>query len=267
MPYALILKATCNEVVESLRSINGSQLQGAFLDLVRQVDPQMAAKLHYGDGLRPYGLSLLSPLIGQQSYKPITKVVLRVACVTDDIYPALLKVAVNGHNNCLHIGQADFHITQLISASEKEHDGVGFASYEDILWQAKQSNKNELINLAFITPTVFSQGSRGDMPLPLPEYVFGGLARRWNAIPNVPKIVPDNFITSISEYISVSRFKGKTVCVDIGDKLIKTGFIGTVTYRINDSATAFWCQLLARAALFTGLGGKTSRGMGYIRKI
>ena len=125
----------------------------------------------------------------------------------------------------------------------------------------------KLIRIEFATPTVFTQGTRGDTPMPMPEYVFGGLARRWNSTVPTQLVIPDNFQKEVYDNVTVSSFHGQTATVDIGDRLKKTGFVGQVSYRIHNPSIAIYCHLLAEAGFFTGVGAKTSRGMGCIRRL
>ncbi|MEW6732804.1 MAG: CRISPR system precrRNA processing endoribonuclease RAMP protein Cas6 [Acidobacteriota bacterium] len=267
MPYAIVL-TTYDLKTPSLRSINGAQLQGAFLDLIRRIAPELSTELHAGDALRPYALSMLLPGYGQESARLLSRLVLRIACLDDRIYPALVQNILVNEKESLRIGKVEFCIAELIAVSEKKPTWVGFATYQDIITSAQEAaDQSNFIEIEFATPTIFTQGPRGDTPLPLPESVFGGLARRWNSAPEVPLLVPDGFQNEVYEYVTVSRFHGETLTVDIGDQLKKTGFVGRVTYRIHNPKLLFWCHLMGESSFFSGLGAKTSRGLGCVRKV
>lgn len=265
MPYAIMLTAYADNN-QSLYSINGAQLQASFLNLVRQIDPELSHALHDGENLRPYSLSLFQPKLGVESHKPIKKVVVRIACLEDKIYPVLLKIALSSkQNSYLQFNGVNFQISHLATTDDLQSTWVGFTSYQDLLAKAEKLQKQNFISLDFASPTVFRQGEK-DMPVPMPDYVFGGLARRWNATANIPELVPKDILDAFTESITVNHFHGETITVDIGDRLKKTGFVGEFTYRIINPKVAFWCHLLAEIAFFSGLGAKTSRGLGCVRK-
>lgn len=267
MPYAVTISAYAHG--PTIHSINGSQLQGAFLDVVRRADRVLSAELHTGDALRPYALSLLFPRLGQERHKPITQITLRVACLDDRIYPVLLQMALEpAWKAILRIGATEFSLARLDTTSEPHPAWVGFATVEDLLRRAEQAAATtNLIELEFVTPTVFAQGERGDVPFPMPEFVFGGLARRWNSMPDAPFQVSASFQEDVEKYVALAHFQGETSTVNIGDNLKKTGFVGRVAFRIRKPELALTCHLLAETAFFTGLGAKTSRGLGCVRKM
>lgn len=266
MPYAIMLTAYADNN-QSLYSINGAQLQASFLNLIHQIEPGLSQVLHDGSVLRPYSLSLFQPNLGVECHKPMKKVVVRIACLEDKIYPALLKMALNTkQNSYLQFNGVNFQISHLATTDERSFSWVGFTSYQDLLAKAESSQKQNFISLDFASPTVFRQGEK-DIPVPMPEYVFGGLARRWNAIANIPELVPTDILDAFAECVTINQFRGETITVDIGDKLKKTGVTGEFTYRIINPKVAFWCHLLAEVAFFSGLGAKTSRGLGCVRKI
>lgn len=264
MPYALILQA--QTILKPLFHINGAQLQAAFLGLINQLDPDLSQHLHDGNSLRPYALSLLQRQ--SSSAKPLQQIRLRVACLDDRIYPVLLKTALRGVGEAkINIAQSEFQITDMLVTSNHKPSWTGYNSNQELIEKAQQACENPFIEFEFATPTVFSQGPRGDSPMPLPEYVFGGLMRRWNNSPNVPIKLPEGFPVQVRDNLTISSFRGETVTLDIGDRLKKTGFVGQITYRIHKPELAFYCHLLAEAAFFSGLGAKTSRGLGCVRKI
>jgi len=266
MPYAIMLTAYSDNN-QSLYKINGAQLQAAFLNLIRQIDPELSQSLHDGDALRPYSLSLFQPKIGVDCDRPIKKVLIRIACLDDKIYPVLLKIALSGkQNNYLHFSGVNFQISHLATTDERQPSWVGFTSYQDLLSKAETLQKQHFISLDFGSATTFRQREK-DVPIPMPDSVFSGLARRWNSTTNVPELVPEEVIAKFSESVTVSQFQGETITVDIGDKLKKTGFIGRFTYRIINPEISFWCHLLSEMVFFSGLGAKTSRGLGCARKL
>jgi CRISPR-associated endoribonuclease Cas6 len=264
MPYAVTL--TLRPVVAPPPGalVNGAHLQAAFLNLVRSADPALSAALHEGNHLRAYALAFPFGATASGA-RPLT---LRVACLDDRVYPALLRFALErAEDAALRFGSGEWRITQLTTTPERQPAWTGYATFDDLRRRAEAAAPKPALTLEFATPTVFTQGARGDVPVPLPDYVFGGLARRWNASPGVPFPFPDDFPTRIAAGVGVARFRGETVVADIGDGLRKTGFVGRMEYRIFDETLRAACHLLAESAFFSGVGAKTGRGLGCVRKV
>ncbi|MCI0489312.1 MAG: hypothetical protein L0229_22195, partial [Blastocatellia bacterium] len=95
MPHAIVIHCLAREPVEA-GALNGGQLQGAFLDLVRNVDAELSAELHQGNTLRNYALSIIRPrpfddfVYDSGPHKRqsrLREIGFRVACLDDRIYP------------------------------------------------------------------------------------------------------------------------------------------------------------------------------------
>lgn len=265
MPYSIVIEAFSNDKKNRLRSINGAQLQGAFLNLIQRVDPTLAKELHDENSLRRYSLALLNPRPGQIREAGLTSIKLRVACLDDRIYPALLKLALSQDKAAIRLNKAEFQVSRLVTTPEGPDSWSGFATIEELQTvEVGVGGLPKTYTLQFMTPTFFRQGDRDD-PMPLPEYVFGSLADRWHVAAPWPDYDSKAFRQLIRGQVTVSHFSGETVSADIGDKLRRTGFIGEVTYRPHDGLVLAYCNILSRVAFFSGVGAKTSRGMGLVR--
>jgi CRISPR-associated endoribonuclease Cas6 len=111
------------------------------------------------------------------------------------------------------------------------------------------------IELNFLSPTSFKQ-SRGIQPFPLPELVFGSLLRRWNAF------APEELNFPAVEWEGlVSAYELKTYALKMegGSEI---GAQGWVRYRFSNTEQAKLATVLAHFAFFSGVGRKTSMGMG-----
>ena len=111
------------------------------------------------------------------------------------------------------------------------------------------------IELNFLSPTSFKQ-RQNVQTFPLPELVFGSLLRRWNAF------APDEFKFDVVEWEGlVSAYELKTYALKMegGSEI---GAQGWVRYRFPSSEQAKMATVLAHFAFFSGVGRKTSMGMG-----
>jgi CRISPR-associated endoribonuclease Cas6 len=256
--------------------LRGTQLQATFLDLLRSINPQLAAELHDGNVLRNYAVSLLQPRWRGprgSSQSQMQELKLRVACLDDRIYSALAQWANAslGGDLTIRFGQAHCEVARILASNAGGELWAGYASFGELAERA--SDQETVIRLEFATPTTFSQGDREEA-VPLPRHVFGALLRRWNsACPSKLQIdtySSDDFLRRVEDNVVLAHpFEFRSAIADLGDQLKLTGFVGQATYRIRrkpDSAFVRSINLLADVAFFTGLGKKTSRGCGAVRR-
>jgi CRISPR-associated endoribonuclease Cas6 len=111
------------------------------------------------------------------------------------------------------------------------------------------------IELNFLSPTSFKQ-RQTIQTFPLPELVFGSLLRRWNAL------APEEFkFDGVQWEGLVTAYELKTYALKMegGSEI---GAQGWVRYRFPSSEQAKLATILAHFAFFSGVGRKTSMGMG-----
>lgn len=115
------------------------------------------------------------------------------------------------------------------------------------------------IELNFLSPTSFKQ-SQNIQNFPLPELVFGSLHRRWNAFAPEEYKLPDiEWMGLVSAY----ELKTQALKMEGGAEI---GAQGWVKYRFKDDEQAKIANILANFAFFSGVGRKTSMGMGQVRR-
>ena len=275
MPHAIVIQCVPREPLLAA-ALHGAQLQAAFLDLLRSINPQLAAELHDGNVLRNYAVSLLQPRwwdsrdSGQSQMRELK---LRVACLDDRIYPALAQWASAslGGDLTIRLGQAHCEVARMLASNASGEPWAGYASFDELAERA--SEQETAVSLEFAAPTAFGQGDREEA-MPLPRHVFGALFRRWNAACpgklQIDAYSSDEFLHRVEDNVVLAHpFEIRSAIADLGVQLKLTGFVGHATYRIRrkpSSAFVRFVNLLADAAFFTGLGKKTSRGCGAVRR-
>ncbi|MEI2578773.1 CRISPR system precrRNA processing endoribonuclease RAMP protein Cas6 [Scytonema sp. PRP1] len=111
------------------------------------------------------------------------------------------------------------------------------------------------IELHFLSPTSFKQ-NQGVQTFPLPELVFNSLHRRWNAFaPPQYQLAPMEWNALVSAY----DLKTHALKLEGGAEI---GTQGWVRYRFHEVEAAKMATILANFAFFSGVGRKTSMGMG-----
>ncbi len=270
----------------------GNQVQAAFLDMVRQGDPTLADWLHTPNQRRPYTVGLLqgfnhltSAQVGEARTKqrmlpvqPEQTYWLRITMLDASVFGTFARYLI-AHPGAVtvRIGEAHFNISRLLSTPDPDvstQPWVGYSTFADLhdLRPAQKSYRFE-----FVTPTAFSKGQKQWGKLlsvfPEPATVFESLARQWESFAPVPLrmeahgITMRTFASWCEEQIMVTRYELETSYLP-SSKFGQAGFQGNVTYEVKGMPTApeaQWLSPLARFALFSGIGYKTTMGMGQAR--
>ena len=274
----LTLKPTANATTPVFL---GRAAHAWFLDQMRQVDPQLAQRLHTPDTPKPFTVSpLWSPTspphggslhlsTGQTCY-------LRLTSVEANLSRRLLSTFISRWANAIiHLSGVPFHVHKVASTAA-EHPQATQLPYAALIERAEQSPPPDHVTLQFLTPTTFrrSPPPEGlfdddpyDLPFPLPELVFGGLLSLWNVF--APQPLPEEVRTFARDRVVVSRYRLHTELVDFGSgrRGRVGGFVGTCRFAVRppDAAWRRRIGLLAAFAPFAGVGRRTTMGLGQTR--
>ncbi len=270
----------------------GSQVQAAFLDLIRQSDPALAEWLHTPNQRRPYTVSLLQgfnhlhtaqlteamaqnqPLLvtPQQVYW------LRITLLDDAVFHTCTRhLLLKGNTLRLRIGEAHFAIDRVINAPEPQQDTSSWAAYSSFSRLSTTEPAQKHYEFEFATPTAFSRGQKAWgkhlVLFPTPALVFENLARQWDLFApahlrlSACDLTPRGIEAWCDEHVIVSQYTLATRYLS-SSKFGHVGFQGRVIYEVKGNPTlqaARWLSPLARLALFSGIGYKTTMGMGQVR--
>jgi CRISPR-associated endoribonuclease Cas6 len=177
----------------------------------------------------------------------------------------------------VRIGDASFEISRLLSTPEPDSTTQSWVAYSSFAELRTSSPAQKHYRFEFATPTAFSKGQQswGKMLklFPEPTYVFESLARQWELFAPPPLRITTNGLSArdiamwCEEQIIVTRYSLETNYLP-SSKFGQSGFQGHVTYEVKGNPTApeaSWLSPLARFALFSGVGYKTTMGMGQTR--
>ena len=189
----------------------------------------------------------------------------------------------------MRIGKQVFLLEEVIVDNDGASSWTGFTSFVQLVEKAKtlRLGKVEPLALEFASLTTFSKGNAKTAAygnhyarLPLPQYVFPGLARRWQELapPELAHVVQ---MERIEQYVE----NDGVIVVDYDLKPhhvhftthVQPGFVGMCKYHVRgpDEETTVEAPLtvkqqvllLAQLAFYCGIGYKTAMGMGQVRPI
>ncbi len=281
--YALVIKLTATNRA-SVRQTEGRLAHAAFLDMLQQVEPPVSAEQHLKNMRRDF---TISSLIGfrkgrdnQFHFQPGDSGWLRITLLKADLFQTFISYFLyNNSYPSLKLHGAHFAITEIVS-NHDSHDWAGASSLEE-LWDgwnsAEISRLPRKIDLQFASPTSFSRKRnhkneklphRYTLAIPDSPSVFGSLAGTWKRLTGDES--QDNIRSIAYDHITVAQLDICTRMNDYGDGKRNVGFQGRVTFEILGQlpdSTIRHIHRLADLAFFTGVGGKTTQGMGQVRKV
>ncbi|PIE81436.1 MAG: CRISPR-associated endoribonuclease Cas6 [Chloroflexi bacterium] len=276
--YALIIRMV-SEKNGRLRATVGHLAHAAFLDILQQVDPTLSQTIHDIRGRKPFTISPLEgfgkPHKGNLHIKAGQEGWLRVTLLDPTLFQTFISYFLQGNGRpAIRLENHTFQVTEILS-TPNSHPLAGYNSLQTLhtKWQTTTSLPDyETIHLQFRTPTSFSMRNapfRHMHILPDPPLVFGQLAdywdRLWQGSPNSSG-TRDIVREFCSERVVVARYNIKTHMYQYR-RSKQVGFTGHVTYQILDKEAIFMLQHLNRLAdlaFYTGVGSKTTMGMGQL---
>ena len=275
MPHSLVLNLLPQSPIPP-QYLTGRHLHALFLTLVSSVDSTLGDRLHDSTADKAFTLSPLqinSPLLKggkggsklqyshQQPIPAGTPCWWRISLLDDTLFGKLTQLWLNlNPNRPWHLGPADLYITSIQGTPKSIQPWANASTYAQLYEEA--NDRNSSINLTFSTPTAFRQGQY-DTTLPTRESVFNSLLSRWNKYSGIefPQIAIESIFPS---FVNIHT----EILADSRSKFI--GIIGEVTYKILGAVEPIQIKqinALADFALYTGVGRKTTMGMGMMRRL
>jgi CRISPR-associated endoribonuclease Cas6 len=306
--YAIRLKLRPLES-GTIMPFSGELVHGAWLDWIRAAAPNVAAMLHDGNKRRLFTCSSLQfPLSAfrmQQAEQdnvhlpldPEKTYTVRITLLLSELFPLFYNTLM--HFNMaelgakkqpfMKIGKQSFLLEEVISDPDDASNWTGFTSFATLVEKAKafKLNNPEPLTLQFDSVTTFNRSSSRNNAhgnhfarLPLPEYVFPGLARRWQELapPELLGVVQKERIECYieEEGVVIEDYDLKTHRVSFVNHPQK-GFVGTCKYHLRGPDEMMTSEepltvrqqilLLAQLAFYCGVGYKTAMGMGRVRPV
>lgn len=246
------------------------------LALVGSHDPGMAAALHDDKSLKPIAASSLQG--------PFTVVDDRLRLTPEQTYwfrissvdPALSRVLEDIEAQpprVLELDRQRFEVV-TVSSDARQHDWAqrqSYAGLHDAAWHGRDG-VSPLLTLEFVSPTAFLSQGRTVL-WPEPRRVFGSLLQRWRLY--APVLLPEDLEDAFATWMDLDAYELRTRVQRYArgasrQVWYQKGFVGTCRYRGQrgtPDAVLRVLHLLARYALFAGVGSRTTVGMGQVRQV
>ncbi|MGH2458612.1 MAG: CRISPR-associated endoribonuclease Cas6 [Chloroflexota bacterium] len=269
MLYSLIATVIVDDAAE-LAPTTGHFAHALFLDLVRQVDPELAEALHAPSDRKPF---TVSPVLHEVEDRPLTGVVrpgqrgrLRFTILDDRVFAALIQKFRREPTTVVRAGSARLTIADV---STVPGGWSGATTLEEISAGARPSRS---VTLEFVTPTSFSLGSGPSGArlsfFPTATLVFNALRRRWDKLAG--PALDERLEPLLSQQLVETGYDLRTLALQM-DHRPEIGFVGWCRYEAKgvgwDDDTLRQLNALADVAFYTGVGRKTTMGMGQTRRI
>lgn len=246
------------------------------LGLIGDKQPDMAAALHDGTVLKPV---TTSPLQGPYAVegdrlrlRPGQTYWFRISSVDPALSHVLEEIEARPPH-ALELDRQRFEVV-TVSSDSRRHDWAQRQSYDDLhtaVWQ-EPDGVSPLLALAFVSPTAFLSQGRAVL-WPEPHRVFGSLLQRWQSY--APALLPEDPENAFASNVDIDGYELRTRVQRYargrgGQVWYQKGFVGTCRYRLQrgtPEAVLRVVHLLARYALFAGVGSRTTVGMGQVRLV
>jgi CRISPR-associated endoribonuclease Cas6 len=294
MPYALILHCHIQNGEITPADLQGQKTLALFLqELIRKQDPALATMLHAPKNSKAFTTGILKPLgsdrLQRNNGRKLTRrsnamredqgeVSIRVTLLDDALYPLISQYFLQHISGVptLHLGRSSLVVSKVTVTPESGEPWAGFASFENLLAQA--SDTEIAWRIDFTTPTTFKSGD-ADLPLPIPRLCFQSWLNSWD------EHVPSPFFTDRPERkrfleevvegqvsVDVSQLRtGEQMFYFDGHRTRERGFTGVCRFSVKPAKTVpphrKILGTLARYSFYAGTGRKTTMGMGMTNLI
>jgi len=306
--YAFLLKL--RPISEgTLMPFSGELVHAAWLDWLRTAAPDVAAWLHEGNKRRLFTCSSLQFPLPQEKmleverrnvHWPLTPektYTIRITLLLGELFPLFhkaltdFKLVNSGKSKppFMRLGKQSLLLEEVVLENASTTGWTGFTSFADMLEKVRTRKPGNVIplKLEFSSLTTFNRGSAKNREygnysalLPLPQYVFTYLAKRWNELapPELATLVQREAIEryALEEGVIIADYDLKPHSIKFTNHW-QQGFVGSCKYLLRgpDDPTTEEAPLtvrqqmllLAHLAFYCGVGYKTAMGMGRVRLV
>lgn len=279
--HALVIQLIAQES-GTLPVLGGELAHAAFYALVQAVDPVLAAQMHDAQGRSAFSLSPLyfsmrterdgfwqSPQDRQIRVNPGQEGWLRLGLLDDRLFQVFLQYLLNRPLPSIRLGTVPFLISQVYG-NPGSHPWVGYTTLEQLA--ALQQTPERWV-LDFASPTAIRWGEADNEArrvelFPQPRMAIAGLRTRWD------RLTGESWGRAFEEWVERNLVVGRVwrwaTEVFPFQKQRYTGGLGKLEYSLLDGrnrANVAHFHRLLQLAFYTGVGYKTTHGLGQVRVV
>jgi len=304
--YAFLLKLRPLQP-GTLMPFSGEFVHAALLNWLQSAAPDVATWLHEGNKQRLFTCSSLQFPFSEAGMRqaerenvhlpldPEKTYTIRVTLLLAELFPLFYEALMHFNTTefgvqrppFMQLGKQVFSLEEVMVAPDDPSGWTGCTSFGKLVDGARtlRLGRVETLELEFASLTTFNRANKRSQVygghhalLPLPHYMFPGLARRWQ------ELAPSELEGMVQSEL-VERYvenDGMVICdYDLQPHQVcfahhaQRGFVGRCKYdlRSPDEATTVEAPLtvrqqillLAQMAFYCGIGYKTAMGMGQVR--
>lgn len=161
---------------------------------------------------------------------------------------------------------AEFYLKHKETALEVVGKTLEIKAYKQLLQETFFGSSKPYLNMAFITPTAFKVDGRYQFYPTLP-HIFKSLMKRHDSIAGNTEVYSEDLIKQIEEKLEVTRYHLRSTRFDLEGVKIPS-FVGEISIRMHGTNQfSNLIHMLAEFGAYTGVGIKTSIGMGAIKLV
>jgi CRISPR-associated endoribonuclease Cas6 len=239
-----------------------------FLKLLNELDERLATELHDRRGEKPFTVSPLQGEFmsdnGRLQVGTGTTYWFRVTALSPNVWELLSRL-LEASPDRIVIDKEPF-LVEKITAAASEHPWAAMSRYEELYdkWLTGVETVPHKISVRFYSPTTFRSKGQ-NVPVPLPKLFFHQLMLKWNRFS--PVFIGEDISDIAERKVVLSRYNLETRMMHFG-KYRQVGFTGNCEFFLKLEGDEIWARvvhLLADFAFFSGVGYKTTMGMGQVR--
>lgn len=258
----------------SLPAALGRAVYAEVLGQIDRRDPALARQLHAWNGPVPLTCSTLNApkrrrgdLYKDMYVEPGERYELHITGIVEAVSQLLHSLLLEEPPTLWTIHNHPFEL-QNVTCDPAGHPWAGIASYEELAAEnlLTEGNPSNRVTLGFESPVSFKSNEM-QIPIPMPDLVFGSLVDRWNRFS--PILLSDEMREFSRSCVAISRYDLRSAPMPHKGGSFRVGGVGQVTYTAL-SGDRYWhgaMQMLADFAKFSGVGVQTTNGMGQTLRI
>jgi CRISPR-associated endoribonuclease Cas6 len=262
MFYSIIVKFRAKSDIY-FKNYPGENLHGMLFNILKRRNDQQATLLHDKYESKPFTISPILPYLkwkkGKRYLKSGKKHFIRVTFLEDQWYKLFMESFLYNRQN-LKLGRTKIEVDEILTNS-KEHKRCNVIEAKDLRNNSRSSKK---IKLKFHSTTTFRDNDR-HIIFPQEKYLFNSLLSKWKEFGG-EKLVVDSVDFS---KIIISRYELESVMEEFKNYTIK-GFRGYCEYELDNNLSLDKIRdinLLADFSFYSGVGYKTTMGLGQVARI